>query len=72
MAPTGHTYPTTVGADKKWEVQMNSCDVATGLTLIVTSDSNNLSYANVACGQVMWVFLCRFLAIPGVSENEWE
>ena len=46
------SYPTTVGADGKWEVQMNSCNVALNQTLTVKGEENTLTYTNVACGQV--------------------
>jgi sialate O-acetylesterase len=49
------TYPTTVGTDGKWEVQMNCCDKLVNQTLVVSGQSNTLTYSNVACGQV---FVC--------------
>ena len=48
----GKTYPTTVGADLKWEVQMNCCDKLVDQVLTVKGESNTLNYTNVACGQV--------------------
>lgn len=49
------SYPTTVGADGKWEVQMNCCDKLVDQVLTVTGEANTLNYTNVACGQV---FVC--------------
>ena len=46
------TYPTTVGADGKWDVQMNCCDALENAVLLVVGEHNNLTYSNVACGQV--------------------
>eukprot|EP00039_Didymoeca_costata_P005551 m.82420 g.82420 ORF g.82420 m.82420 type:complete len:933 (+) comp12870_c0_seq3:75-2873(+) len=45
-------YPTEVGADGKWEVQMNSCNKGIDKVLSVVSSTTNLTYVNVACGQV--------------------
>lgn len=49
------SYPTTVGTDGNWEVQMNCCDYLTDQTLEVKGQNNTLTYTNVACGQV---FVC--------------
>ena len=51
----GTDYPTTVGQDGTWEVQMNCCDYLTDKVLTVAGESNTLNYTNVACGQV---FVC--------------
>lgn len=51
------TYPTTVGADGKWEVQMNCCDKLVNQTLVVKGEDNTLTYTNVACGQVRALLL---------------
>eukprot|EP01051_Picozoa_sp_SAG22_P007474 SAG22_NODE_528_length_9431_cov_7.192135_2_plen_88_part_00 len=48
----GSTYPTTVGADLNWEVQMNCCEKLVDQVLTVKGESNTLNYTNVACGQV--------------------
>ena len=50
-----HSYPTTVGDDGKWEVQMDCCDYLVNQTLTVAGEGNTLTYSNVACGQV---FVC--------------
>jgi len=50
----GH-YPTTVGSDGMWEVQMNCCDELVDKELYVVGEHNNFTYVNVACGQV---FVC--------------
>ena len=55
MSFVGTDYPTTVGADGHWEVQMNCCDALENKTLVVTGEKNTLTYTNVACGQV---FVC--------------
>eukprot|EP00038_Savillea_parva_P027673 m.60896 g.60896 ORF g.60896 m.60896 type:complete len:942 (-) comp7987_c0_seq1:114-2939(-) len=46
------SYPTTVGEDGTWDVQMNCCDAMEDQQLTVVGESNNLTYTNVACGQV--------------------
>jgi hypothetical protein len=51
----GKSYPTTVGADGTWDVQMDCCDKLTGKLLTVVGEENTLKYTNVACGQV---FIC--------------
>jgi hypothetical protein len=56
----GNDYPTTVGADGKWEVQMNCCDMLEDKVLTVKGESNTLTYTNVACGQV---FVCSGCAM---------
>lgn len=49
------TYPTVVGKDGTWDVQMNCCDCLEDQVLQVVGEKNNLTYTNVACGQV---FVC--------------
>ena len=39
----GTDYPTTVGQDGTWEVQMNCCDYLTDKVLTVVGESNTLS-----------------------------
>ena len=55
------SYPTTVGPDGKWEVQMNCCDMLVNQTLQVSAQSGNITYKNVACGQV---FVCSGQVTP--------
>lgn len=49
------SYPTTVGKDGTWDVQMNCCDAMEDQVLSVVGAKTNLTYTNVACGQV---FVC--------------